>query len=60
MGHDPGSRRGTHFERGGPHNPDILYNGGGGGVIVSYFEMVQNESSIQWDEKEVEMRLEKR
>lgn len=38
--------------------PDILCNGGG--VIVSYFEMVQNESSIQWDEKEVEMRLEKK
>lgn len=38
--------------------PDILCNGGG--VIVSYFEMVQNESSIQWEEEEIESRLEKK
>ncbi len=38
--------------------PDILCNGGG--VIVSYFEMVQNESSIQWEEEEIESRLKKK
>ena len=38
--------------------PDILCNGGG--VIVSYFEMVQNESGIQWEEEEIEKRLEKK
>ncbi|HEY3362301.1 MAG TPA: Glu/Leu/Phe/Val dehydrogenase [Methanosarcina sp.] len=38
--------------------PDILCNGGG--VIVSYFEMVQNKSSIQWEEKEIQNRLEKK
>jgi glutamate dehydrogenase (NAD(P)+) len=36
--------------------PDILCNGGG--VIVSYFEMVQNESSTQWEEEEVQKQLE--
>ncbi|MHC1753933.1 MAG: Glu/Leu/Phe/Val dehydrogenase [Methanosarcina sp.] len=38
--------------------PDILCNGGG--VIVSYLEMVQNESRIQWEEKEIEECLEKK
>ncbi|MCQ1536814.1 Glu/Leu/Phe/Val dehydrogenase [Methanosarcina sp. KYL-1] len=38
--------------------PDILCNGGG--VIVSYFEMVQNQYSMQWDEAEVQKRLEKK
>jgi len=38
--------------------PDILCNGGG--VIVSYFEMVQNESGIQWEEEEIGIRLEKK
>jgi glutamate dehydrogenase (NAD(P)+) len=36
--------------------PDILCNGGG--VIVSYFEMVQNQSNTQWEEEEVQSRLE--
>ncbi len=35
--------------------PDILCNGGG--VIVSYFEMVQNQYSMQWDEDEVQEKL---
>ena len=35
--------------------PDILCNGGG--VIVSYFEMVQNQYSMQWDEEEVQEKL---
>ncbi len=38
--------------------PDILCNGGG--VIVSYFEMVQNQSSIQWEEEEVQKQLERK
>ncbi|HPS89281.1 MAG TPA: glutamate dehydrogenase, partial [Methanosarcina vacuolata] len=38
--------------------PDILCNGGG--VIVSYFEMVQNQSSTQWEEEEVRNRLERK
>ncbi|MFZ2498376.1 Glu/Leu/Phe/Val family dehydrogenase [Methanosarcina sp.] len=38
--------------------PDILCNGGG--VIVSYFEMVQNQASIQWEEEEILDRLEKK
>jgi glutamate dehydrogenase (NAD(P)+) len=38
--------------------PDILCNGGG--VIVSYFEMVQNQSNIQWEEEEIRKLLEKR
>jgi glutamate dehydrogenase (NAD(P)+) len=38
--------------------PDILCNGGG--VIVSYFEMVQNESSTQWEEEEVQKQLERK
>ena len=38
--------------------PDFLCNGGG--VIVSYFEMVQNANLDHWDEKEVFYRLEKK
>ncbi len=37
--------------------PDILCNGGG--VIVSYYEMVQNFNMDRWDEAEVYRRLEK-
>jgi len=37
--------------------PDILCNGGG--VIVSYFEMVQNQSNIKWEEEEIQKRLER-
>jgi glutamate dehydrogenase (NAD(P)+) len=38
--------------------PDILCNGGG--VIVSYFEMVQNQFSIQWEKDEIQKRLERK
>ncbi|NTV00271.1 MAG: Glu/Leu/Phe/Val dehydrogenase [Methanoregulaceae archaeon] len=38
--------------------PDILCNGGG--VIVSYFEMVQNYNLDHWDKEEVLRRLEKK
>jgi glutamate dehydrogenase (NAD(P)+) len=37
--------------------PDILCNGGG--VIVSYFEMVQNFNLDHWEAEEVNRRLEK-
>lgn len=37
--------------------PDILCNAGG--VTVSYFEWVQNETHLQWDLAEVNNRLEK-
>ena len=38
--------------------PDILCNGGG--AIVSYFEMVQNQARIQWEEEEILNRLERK
>ena len=37
--------------------PDILANSGG--VIVSYFEWVQNIQSLTWDEDEINNKLEK-
>jgi len=37
--------------------PDILANAGG--VVVSYFEWVQNNQAISWEEEEVNERLEK-
>ncbi|HEX2171379.1 MAG TPA: Glu/Leu/Phe/Val dehydrogenase [Dehalococcoidia bacterium] len=45
------------FHRGIQVVPDILANGGG--VLVSYFEWVQDNQSLFWDEVEVAVRLEK-
>ena len=41
--------------KGIPVCPDILSNAGG--VVVSYFEWVQNIQSLYWDEAEVNSRL---
>ncbi|MGQ9780647.1 MAG: Glu/Leu/Phe/Val family dehydrogenase [Nitrososphaeria archaeon] len=46
------------FDRGVMVVPDILANGGG--VLVSYFEWVQNLSRLYWTEEEVNKRLEKK
>lgn len=42
-------------ERGIVVVPDILANAGG--VVVSYFEWVQNIQSLEWDEEEVNKKL---
>ncbi len=44
-------------ERGIPVLPDILANAGG--VTVSYYEWVQNNENEQWDEDEVNDKLER-
>ncbi len=44
------------YDKGTVVIPDILANAGG--VIVSYFEMVQNAYDYYWDEKTVHERLE--
>ncbi len=46
------------FNKGKHIIPDILCNGGG--VIVSYFEMVQNFDMWSWDESEVNRLLDKK
>jgi len=45
-------------KRGIPVLPDILASAGG--VTVSYFEWVQNNENEQWDEEEVNAKLERR
>ncbi len=45
-------------ERGVVVVPDILANAGG--VIVSYFEWVQNNQELRWEEDEVNRRLSRR
>lgn len=45
------------FGKGIPVLPDILANAGG--VTVSYYEWVQNNENEQWDEDEVNAKLER-
>lgn len=45
------------FEKGIPVLPDVLANGGG--VVVSYYEWVQNKAGFYWSEEEVNEKLAK-
>jgi glutamate dehydrogenase (NAD(P)+) len=54
---DPGAEE-VLAERGIAVIPDILANSGG--VIVSYYEWLQNKRSERWDVEDVEARLERR